>query len=157
MADCSPAQVNFVNLIKEKQVIVLNSKGGWKPAMLVNSAGEQQELTCFKPDPLTEAYHSCSVIWNNQLFIFGGKNEPRQISQLTGYNLERVGNLTFDHEDGSCSNMANEYVFLCFTNLDYSSDSKLCRRSTGPLEQFSELAASEYDHYASKTSCSDSK
>ena len=123
----------FSNLIKNKQILVLHSQGGWKPAMLVNSAGEQQELTCFELDPMTQAYQSCSVIWNNQLFIFGGKVEPRQISQLTGHKLERVGNLTFDHQDGSCSNMANEYIFLCFSYFNIPSDSNVCRRSTGPL------------------------
>ena len=124
--------------------------------MLVNSAGEQKELTCFEPDSNTEAFLSCSITWNNQLFIFGGKHEKRQISKLTGHKLQRVGDLDFDHYFGSCSVMGNKYIFLCFNDLD-SNDWKRCRRSTGPLEQFSEVALSTHNHRNIQTSSSDSK
>ena len=113
----------------------------WQPAMVVNSAGEQEELKCFKPDSKTETYYSCSVNWKNQLFIFGGRTERRQISRLTGHRLKRVGNLTFDFYDGACDVKANQYLFLCFG--DDSKDYKQCRRSTG--------------HLRIQISCSDSK
>ena len=124
--------------------------------MLINSAGEQKELACFDRDATTEAEFSCSVNWNNEFFIFGGKNEKRQISRLTGHKLKRIGDLTFDHYFGACSVMANQFVFLCFNFAD-SNDSKRCRRSNGPLEQFSEVALSTYEHRRILTSCSDSK
>ena len=131
--------------------------------MLLNSTGEQEELTCFERDATTQAYGSCSVIWNNQLVIFGGMNEgftfninySRQISRLTGHKLEYVGDLLFDQNQGACSVMANQYIFLCF-NLYYK-DYRRCRRSTGPLESFTEVEPSMYAHDYAKTSCSDSK
>ena len=129
----------------------VDKKVWWTPAMLVNSVGDQEELTCFEPDSKTEA-NSCSITWENQLFIFGGFFEKRQISRLTGHKLERVGNLTFDHYCGACSVMADQYIFLCFGH-----DFEQCMRSTGPLKQFSEVALSIYQHKMIQTSCSDSK
>ena len=38
---------------------------------------------------------SCSINWKNQLYIFGGATERRQISRLSGQKLERVGDLPF--------------------------------------------------------------
>ena len=122
--------------------------------MLVNSVGEQEKLTCFHRDNTTEAHQSCSLSWKNQLFIFGGNKERRQISRLTGHKLERVGDLTFPLYEGACSVMANQFIFLCF----HYHDSKKCRRSAGPLEQFSLVPSfSTYDHRWIPTSCSDSK
>ena len=141
---------------KDQTFVVLNSIDGWKPAMLVTSGGEQQELTCFDRDDATEADISCSVNWQNQLFIFGGRNETRQISRLSGYKLERVGNLLFDHWAGSCSVMGNEHIFLCFPWATNDVGNR-CRLSNGPLEQFSEVALSTHRHRYTQTSCSDSK
>ena len=134
--------------------------------MLVTSAGQQQELACFERDSNTEAYGSCFVNWNNQLFVFGGLvgfDKSDQISRLTGHKLQRVGKLGFDHELGACSVMNSQYIFLCFSRQTFVSNGKtlehfkLCRRSTGPLEQFTEQALSNYDHRSISTSSSDSK
>ena len=126
-----------------------------KPALLITSAGEQKELACFQPDKKTEAFGSCSVNWKNQLHIFGGATEYRQISRLSGFKLERIGDLAFDHESGSCSLMANQFIFLCF-NYD-ANDYKRCRRSTNPLETFEEVSLSNHEHRYTKTGCTDSK
>ena len=152
----------IVNLINQatKKILVLSSYQGWKPVMLVNSAGDQEELTCFERDDTTRAHNSCFVNWKNQLFIFGGSTEQRQVSRLSGYKLERLGDLSFDHQYGACSNMANMYIFLCFDLKEDSNDTddpRRCRRSTGPMEQFSEVALSNHVHRGIQTSCSDSK
>ena len=57
---------------EETTVLVLNSKGGWQPAVLISEAGSQEELTCFEKDRYSAAFWSCSVNWENQLHIFGG-------------------------------------------------------------------------------------
>ena len=150
----------FVNL-KKDTILVLYSQYDWMPAMLVNSAGEKNKMKCFEPDSKTEAYDSCSVNWNNQLFIFGGRNEKRQISQLNGHKLVRVGSLTFDFTLGACSVMAKKIIFLCFSETktvwqEYNGSSR-CRRSSGPLKQFSEITTSKYPHDSIQTSSSDSK
>ena len=122
--------------------------------MLINSAGEQQKLRCFERYDDTDANYACSVTWQNQFYIFGGKDVKRQISRLSDYRLERIGVLSFDHHMGSCSVMSNQFIFLCFGD---SNNYKHCRRSTGPLEIFSEIALSNHDHRQIQTSCSDSK
>ena len=148
-------------------ILILSSKRGhssspWKPAMLLKSGGEQQELACFERDDATEAQYSCAINWNNQLFVFGGiLVDRRQISRLTGHKLERVGSLDFDHYIGGCSVMNNEFIYLCFNSGPSSTagpyDHKRCRRSTGPMEQFSEVALSTHSHAVTKTSCTDCK
>ena len=97
--------------------------------------------------------NSCFVTWKNELFVFGGRGEHQQISRLFGQKLERVGDLSFDHYDGACSVMAHKFIFLCFGWGNY----QRCRRSTGPLERFSEVALSTHKHQSTQTSCSDSK
>ena len=140
---------------KNGAVLVLNSRKGWKPAMVIKSNGEQQELSCFERDGNTEAYKSCSLTWQNRFHVFGGDKRRRQISRLNGYKLARIGDLAFDHYLGACSVMANQFIFLCF-NIYNSNDYK-CRRSTGPLETFSEVSLTTHDHRRTQTSCSESK
>ena len=117
--------VNLINqATKNETILVLNNfENAGKPAMLINPVGEQEELTCFERGASTQDWNSCSLNWQNQLFIFGGLNEKRQISRLSGYKLERVGDLLFDLYVGACSVMANQHIFLCF---DWE-DSKTCR------------------------------
>ena len=122
--------------------------------MLLNSEGEQEELACFERDENIHAFSSCFVNWNNQLFSFGGNTDSRQISRLTGNKLEKVGSLDFDDQWSVCSVMANRLIFLCFNG--YLGDKK-CRRSTGPLEQFSTVSLSNYSHSAIQISSSYSK
>ena len=124
--------------------------------MLINSKGEQEELSCFERDEATEAVKSCSINWQNQWYVFGGESNKRQISKLHGHKLERLGSLAFDYEFGGCSVMNNEFIFLCF-NYANENDYKRCRRSSGPLETFSEVELSNHEHRATQTSCSDSK
>ena len=123
--------------------------------VLVNSAGEQQEITCFEPDENTET-SPCSIIWKSHLFILGGATHKRQISRLIGHRLKRVGKLSFNHDE-TCGVMGNKYIFLCFTSGSTTNDLKRCRRSTGPLEQFSEVASSTHLHRNIQISCSNSK
>ena len=124
--------------------------------MLINSEGEQKELSCFVQDDKTEARMSCSINWKNELHVFGGWREKRQISRLNGYRLERIGELAFDHYWGACSVMANQFIYLCF-NIRDENDLKRCRRSTGPLETFIEISLTNHGHRFTKTSCSESK
>ena len=46
---------------ENETVLVLNSfyyEPAWKPALLIDSVGRQEELDCFSHDDNTEAYHS---------------------------------------------------------------------------------------------------
>ena len=140
---------------KKGLVLVLNSNLGWKPVMIINSAGEQKELSCFERGARTEAFYSCSINWKNQFHLFGGLRDKRQISRLNGYRLERIGTLDFDHKWGACSVMANKLIFLCFSFE--SGNSKRCWWSIGPLGTFTEITPANHDHRGTQTSCSESK
>lgn len=106
---------------------------------------------------LTEVYNSCSVTWRNELYIFGGRHRKQSISKLNGLRLDYLGNLEFDHSFGACSVMNDQFIFLCFNDNYNGDDWKRCRRSTGPMETFTEIAFTQYEHRTTSTSSSDSK
>ena len=143
------------NISEHAAVIVLNGQpyGGMKPVIFIDSSEKQSEMSCFQTDSNSEAVHSCSVVWQSQLFIFGGSRHATQISRLEGTKLERVGSLGFRHVLGACSSISNEYILLCFDQWS----TKKCSRSTGPLSQFSRITDSNYDHRHTQTSASESK
>ena len=122
----------------EQSVLVLNSKNtrkelengtfdcpAFKPAVMIDSAGNTQESTCFKHDCHTEAYASCSISWKNEMIIFGGYTERRQISRLEDFKLKRIGSLNFDFFFGACSAMNNEFIYLCFPGDRFWSSKRL--------------------------------
>ena len=138
------------SLARNKTVLVLNSRNGWKPALIVDSNGRQDELGCFAHDQNAEVLRACSVTWQNEFYIFGGELNNRQISKLIGYNLKVVGSLAFDHYWATCTNMANRKLFLCFNVasklIPHSSDDKRCRWTNEPLGDFQQATLARYEH-----------
>ena len=67
-------------------------------------------------DQDTSAGGSCSLVWENQFYIFGGNldSTKTQISKLDGCMVKRTGDLDFDFESGACTNFNNQQVYLCF-------------------------------------------
>ena len=43
-----------------------------------------------------EVFCSCSTTFNNRMYIFGGAENKRQISEVTGCELKQIGQLGFD-------------------------------------------------------------
>ena len=165
-------------------VLILTSPGNHMYIPSVIKDGVETEPGCFVKDSMFNAgsedkkmslHDSCPINWKNTLHIFGGSgqhnaqdpsyfSDSRQIIRLTGKKLERIGSLTFIHIEGSYSLVGNEIV-LCFNRLDpnclssdqTNCDSRRCRKSAGPLEEFSEIKLSNHDHRSIKTSSSESK
>ena len=107
----------------------------------------------------SQVYWSCSLTWRNELFVFGGIPNRRQISKLVKYSLKVIGSLSFDHKYGSCTNLANKKLFLCF-NSDFNSQSdyKKCRWTDEPLGVFEDAALTTYNHNrGSRVSSSEGK
>ena len=113
-----------------------------------------RELSCFTHDQDSEVMFSCSISWENQLFIFGGSSNKRQISKLIGYHLNVIGSLPFDHNYATCTNMANKKLFLCFNSAS-SSDYKKCRWTDEPLGNFEEVTSASYNHDRARISSSE--
>ena len=105
---------------QNKTVLVLNSlsEHSWKPALLIDSTGRQEELDCFSYDDNSIGYTSCSLVWKNHLYVYGGypvETYNRQISRLNQYRLQRIGYLPFDFHAGTCTNMADRKFSYAFT------------------------------------------
>ena len=79
---------------------------GKKQAFSIDPSGGYDELN-FNFNANTEVDGSCSLVFSNKMFVFGGANEKRQISQVTGCGLERIGTLTFDLRSGACTVIRN--------------------------------------------------
>ena len=99
---------------------------------------------------------SCSLSWRNQFFVFGGFSQKRQISQLVGCELSRVGTLDFDHYYGGCTNVADDRMYLCF-NIGDSNDYKKCRVASDPMGSFTEVSKSAFEHRYTRVASSNSK
>ena len=138
---------------QNQTVLVLNSWNGWQPAMLINPNGGHEQLSCFTHESNSEASVSCSLTWNNEMYIFGGERNKRQISKLARYNLQVIGSLPFDFLLGGCTNMAGRKLFLCFD----SNDDKRCHWSTDPLGSFNDVPLTSYNHQDIRISSSDCK
>ena len=102
-------------------VLILNQQ-----PILAYGNGKLSNSLIFDFGKDTSADGSCSLVWQNQFYNFGGNVEPfsNQISKLEGCMLNRIGDLDFEFSWSSCTNFNNERVFLCF---DSSGDYKKCR------------------------------
>ena len=138
---------------EKKTVLVFNSYRGFKPPVLIDSTGRQDTNILMLVDSGSQIHFSCSVQWRNDFYIYGGNSKVRQISKVDKCQLKPVGSLEFDHYLGSCSNMNNQQIYLCF---DYY-DNKRCRSTYNPLGNFTEISLSTFEHRYIRTAASESK
>ena len=76
------------------------------------------------------------------MIIFGGEDQRRQINQVQGCTIQRIGTLEFDHDGGGCTTNKND-IYLCFS---WEGDEKLCRKSSDPLGSFEKIGRSQFSH-----------
>ena len=134
-----------ISSISKQSVLVFNTWLHWKPAFIIDSNDQTNFNILFNYDADTGASVGCSINWQNNFYIFGGQGSlRRQISQLTGNTLNRIGNLGFDHDYGACATLSNFRIYLCFSNGE--TDRKKCRYSSSPLGNFTEAASSLFEH-----------
>ena len=67
----------------------------------------------------------CTIIWENEVFMFGGPTNRLQILAFRNCTFEPVAMLNFEFDSGACH--ANKFVYLCFDKTD----STKCRYATG--------------------------
>ena len=136
---------------RNTSILVLNTYQGHL-SLITDSFGKVEYAGTdfdFEYGSNTEAYHSCSLTWRGDFFIFGGIDEKTQISKLSGCKLERISSLAFHHKQGACSNVNDEWIYLCF-NTDDSADYKKCRRSNSPSGTYQSISDSNEDHRRAK-------
>ena len=111
--------------------------------LITNAAGDVDFDFYFSFDDDVEVYKSCSIMWGNEVYVYGGDSQGTQISKITDCRLERVGELALKHRFGDCVNVADELIYLCFD--DYNT--KRCRVGSSPIGQFNdEITPSNYSH-----------
>ena len=90
----------------------------------------------------TESYQSCSVQWRGRMLVFGGWQQRRQISEISGCQLRNVGHLQlpFTFQFGACAALESE-ILLCFD----SSNTHSCW-STSDLSNYEQLETSLFTH-----------
>ena len=107
-------------------------------------------------DANAEAYRACALTWHNSFFVFGGDRNRRQISQVVDEKLKIIGTLGFEFHKGACYVMGSDTIWLCF-NYNDSNDYKRCRVGLNPLELFTQVQQSTYEHRAAKIAASNCK
>ena len=93
--------------------------------VLAHQNGEITHQLMVNFDKRTSAGGSCSVVWENEFYIYGGNldSTKRQISKLDGCMLKGIDILNFDFENGACTNFDDKRVYLCFSR----DEPKQCR------------------------------
>ena len=125
-------------------ILILNTMSSSRIPLIINGLGESKEVS-FTLDTNTEVGASCSIVWKSKMYIFGGSNYKRQISLVEGCKLSTVGQLDFDMVFGACASRNDEQVFICFPVYDLK-ENKVCRLSSGPLDEFINITSSNYAH-----------
>ena len=152
-------------LVAQLKTILVNLE---QQAPIIIEGDLESKLINFAFEPETEAEDSCSVIWQNQMYVFGGWTYMRQISLVDQCHLKRVGTLPFLLARGACTNFRNDEIFLCFNSnalvgFDKSyyqiisqnfalestprkDQSNRCFYAEDPLANFTESTPSTYQH-----------
>ena len=133
-------------------VLILNTFEINRP-IITDATGSVNTNFLFLYGEGTEAWKSCSISWKNEFYIFGGRNERRQISKIIGCELKRVGTLSFDLLRGACSTFAEQQVFLCFDE----DNSDACYTAADPELPFTSILSSTHEHRYISIASSDSK
>ena len=130
-------------------ILVLSTFVTSKAPVLLDGKGRSKDIG-FIIEWGTDVDASCSVIWQGQMFVFGGDNAKRQIALLDKCKLRKKGELPFDMTYGACVQRDNQELFICFENVNDPSTFKNCHRSEGPLKAFAKLLNSNYGHTQSR-------
>ena len=133
-------------------ILAINTRFANKRAYSINPRGGYEQLD-FEFGNGTEVYNSCSLQWQNQYFVFGGRNEKRHVSMVNGNRLERKATLDFHFREGACTVLNQITIVLCFNRYEYD----VCRQSNNPLGSFTKLPNSNYDHESTRIASFDGK
>ena len=116
VADLTYVLVNFSKILDFyfSAVLILNTSLSSTVPVLTNATGREDKDFNFEIDEEAEVRSSCSLTWQNELYVFGGGSKKTQISKVQSCRLAPIGQLAFNH-NGDCVNVAGKAVVLCFT------------------------------------------
>ena len=99
-------------------------------------------------------FKACSVIWRNEAYLLGGRDERKQISKLFDCELRRIGTLPFDFVLGGCA-VGKNLMFMCF-----HPDTQKCYKTDEPLgsrRDYSQTEKTKFEHQMTRIAASDSE
>ena len=125
---------------------------------MTDVSGRDDRITTFAYGEGTSAFESCSIIWNNRAFVYGGSYQINdyQIARLDGCSLSRIGQLDFSFASGGCAvtqGAISSEIILCFP----SSGTSKCRSGQDPTGPFTILPNSNTSHRYTKIAASESE
>lgn len=62
----------------------------------------------------TNVDQACGLVFKGKMYILGSEDEKKQIAVVDDCALKRVGDLPFRFMSGSCTNMYDEQIVMCF-------------------------------------------
>ena len=80
------------------------------------------------------------------MYVYGGWIEKRQISQISGCSIKRIGTLPFNFFAGACTSIRNKFILLCFDI--WEDEGKICRMGQNPTGIFTKTKESNIYHYS---------
>ena len=125
--------------------MILNTQSNAKRPLITNLAGHEITNFEFTFDDDTEVSYSCPLLWKNENFIIGGWGTSelrRQVSKVDGCGLKLIGLLPFEHKWGSCANVNDVKVYLCFSH----DDRNVCRVAPVPVGPYKVIEMSNFEH-----------
>ena len=143
------------NISATSSVLVLNTHYLYSlnNSTLVDLNGNWLYCPAFTIADDVEVDLSCGVRYQDQLYVYGGRKNKRQIAKITNKSLTKVGSLPFNFRLGGCSSTTNE-IFLCF---DLYGDGKTCYKTTNPIAHFEKTRKSKHKHQWIKLASSECK
>ena len=132
-----------------KSILVLSTYKPENVPIVIQPDGAVLDDIDFSYGTFSEAYHSCSLTYQNRMLIFGGHDHKRQISEIIECGIYRVGDLKFDFTYGACT-VANNKISLCFD----SSKPRDCYESEGDLDRFKPISKSNFAHMRTRIAAS---
>ena len=138
-------------------MLAINTYNGKNQAISIDPNSGHVNMGFYFPGN-TEVHQSCSVVFNDKMFIFGGQKETRQIAEVsTKCGINRIGDLPFDFVNGACTIIKGNYLMLCF-DMKEGYQGKVCRIDKSPTGSFDKInKESNFNHYRARVAAIDGK
>ena len=125
-------------------VLILSTRQEESVPVITDLSGKYDTVFNFTFEPETSAYGTCGLLYKDEFYVFGGKNNHHTIAMISGCALKLIGKLPFTFDTGNCVIGGNE-IYLCFDYQSY--EGNRCRKTQNPLGPFIPVKNSTYEHY----------
>ena len=134
---------------------MLNTFNGVKQALSIYPHGGHVKMDFNIPGNV-EIYQSCSLVFQDKMYVFGGNQKHRQIAEVSlKCGIDRLGDLPFDFVNGACTVIKDDEIMLCFDfkELDQGRVCRIDKSPTGSLDKINK--DSNFTHYRARIAAND--